>query len=169
MILYLHGLNSIPNSDRINFLEKYYDTNVSAPQLDYYSSIGSTKLFSELLELIRIEKIRLIIGSSFGGYFGFHLSEYTNKPAILMNPALAQGSIVVPVLNKFNDTTKIIMLGKNDDIINPLGTKKYLIEKFYKNTIIIEGDYGHITPRKPFENTVNKYLSECLDIRRKQS
>jgi len=82
-ILYIHGLDSSPNMERIQFLEKL-GHEVFALHLDYRNEPKTVELLSHLIE---DKEIDYIVGSSLGGYLGFWLSEKYCLPSLLFNPA----------------------------------------------------------------------------------
>lgn len=148
--LYLHGLHATPSEEKTAILKDEFGLEVIAPEIDYEKHAGSLDLFDYLAGLIEKEKIRIIIGSSFGGYMGFHLSEFCQIPGYLFNPALSGKSLQVPVRMERSDIKKFIIIGKHDEIIDPEKTKEYVWKKDYKNTFIIEENFGHQTEPKLF-------------------
>lgn len=143
--LYLHGLYAKPAPEKISILENDYGLDVIAPEIDYEKYAGSLDLFDSLSGQIKKEKIMLIVGSSFGGYLGFHLSEFCSIPGYLFNPALIKKSLEIPVRMQRADVKKYVILGKHDDIVDPKKTKEYLWENKFQNTFVIEQDFGHQT------------------------
>lgn len=154
-ILYLHGLDAIPKPEKVEILGKAGI--VMAPKLNYRAFLGDITLFNELTDAISLEKITHIVGSSFGGYMGFYLSEFCKIPAVLFNPALSYKSLDVPVIKSFSDTRKTIILGMFDDVINPETTKGLIKENKYQNIQIIELPFGHQVSEDNFELAI-KYL-----------
>ncbi len=75
--LYIHGLHSKINDEKIKILEKYFDR-TTALNIDY---INQPNAYDILKELSQKESVDFIVGSSFGGYFGFYLSRALQKPA----------------------------------------------------------------------------------------
>ncbi len=157
-ILYLHGLDSKPNEEKIAILENGFGLAVIAPKLDYYASEGSTQLFDSLCERIRKLRIDGIVGSSFGGFMGFYLSSQFNIPAYLFNPALHSRAIDVKVEYPKNSPQKVIFLGKHDDVIDPERTKKFLVDHDYKNYFVVEEDFGHALPVEVFRELLRRYM-----------
>lgn len=155
-ILYLHGLDAVPKIEKIRIIEScgHY---VLAPELNYRHFENNHALFEDMKYFIINEDISYIVGSSFGGYFGFHLAEYFNLPAILFNPAVYAQSLYVPVETKFSDSAKIIVLGINDDLVDPQMTKQWLIKNKYKKSKFLELDFGHQVPLEIF-SVVKNYL-----------
>jgi len=147
-ILYLHGLDAEPKPEKVEILRTAVI--VSAPKLNYRAFKGDITLFNELADSIKIEKITNIVGSSFGGYMGFYLSEFCKIPAVLFNPAITFKSLEVPVMNIFSDVDKTIILGEKDEVINPIETEDFIAKKNYENTRIIKLDFAHLVSEEIF-------------------
>ena len=116
--LYLHGYNSTHQNDRTNWLQQ--KGQVINPLMQY----RNLPLDYQYLEsLVLQHRPDWIVGSSLGGYFGFHLGNYYRIPTILLNPALSMTHIIHPD-NRMapTDTLHTVSLGKNDDIVPPAGT-----------------------------------------------
>lgn len=154
-ILYLHGLDAIPKPEKVSILERAGI--VMAPKLNYRAFIGDITLFNELADAITLEKITHIVGSSFGGYMGFYLSEFCKIPGVLFNPALSYKSLDVPVIKSYSDTKKTIILGIFDDVIDPKMTKKYIGENQFQNIEVVEFPFAHQVSEEYFELAL-KYL-----------
>ena len=152
-ILYLHGLDSFPKPEKVEILKKAGE--VSAPKLNYRAFKDDLTLFNELADSIAIEKISHIVGSSFGGYMGFYLSEFCKIPAVLFNPALSFKNLEVPVVKNFTDTTKTIILGIYDNVINPEQTEDFIIDNNYANIKIVKLRFEHQVPEDVFELVLN--------------
>ena len=147
-ILYLHGLDSYPREDKVGILKSKGE--VIAPKLNYYGFENDITLFDELANSIKIEKITHIVGSSFGGYMGFYLSEFCGIPAVLFNPAISIKSISVPVQNVFANTLKQLILGIHDNVIIPANTIEFIKTNNYTNTQFVQKDFGHNVPIEIF-------------------
>ncbi|MEO8773713.1 MAG: YqiA/YcfP family alpha/beta fold hydrolase, partial [Gelidibacter sp.] len=87
-ILYIHGLNSSLNEEKRLILERY--GNVNAPTIAYENNPDRIRW---LHNRYKDAEINVIIGSSMGGFAGFHLSKLLKVPALLFNPALAERSL----------------------------------------------------------------------------
>ncbi len=156
-ILYLHGLDSHPREDKVEILESRSE--VVAPKIDYREYESNISLFEELTVFVGKERITNIVGSSFGGYIGFYLSEFSEIPAVLFNPAISFKTVSVPVMKVFSDVEKTLILGKDDDEIIPEKTIKFIEENDYKNTQIVKEDFGHSVPLEIFSLAMD-YLKE---------
>ena len=152
-ILYLHGLDGFPKPEKIEILQKAGE--VSAPKLNYRAFKDDITLFNELADSITIEKISHIVGSSFGGYMGFYLSEYCKIPAVLFNPALSFKNLEVPVVRDFTNIEKTIILGIFDNVINPEQTEDFIIDNNYSNTKVVKLRFEHQVPEDIFALALN--------------
>ena len=157
-VLYLHGLESNQGGPKVDFLANEFI--VHAPKMDYTDPDLNTKMLFTMQDL----KPDFIIGSSMGGYVADILAEKYGVPAILFNPALHSRSIKPtiqrPVAGEEADLQerKIVVLGKNDEVIDPEITKM-MLENNRKYTII-DQEMGHQTPLNIFIDIINKYKNE---------
>jgi len=157
-VLYLHGLESNQGGPKVEFLAG--ECAVYAPVIDYREE----NLHGKIHNIIMKFKPDLIIGSSMGGYVAHEFAKAFNLPAILLNPALHSRSFE-PDLDTFIlgfDTKfierQVVLLGKNDDIIDPEITKSILRDD--RRFVIEEGEHGHRTPLDIFIDIYNKYKNE---------
>ena len=157
-VLYLHGLESKQGGPKVDFLANEFI--VHAPKMDYTDPDLNIKLMFVMQDL----KPDIIIGSSMGGYVADILAEKYGRPAILFNPALHNRSfepaIESPIEGEQADLQekKVVVLGKDDDVIPPYITK-IMLENNFNYKIILE-EMGHQTPLNIFIDTVNKYKNE---------
>jgi len=86
MILYIHGFTSCGLGNKSRLLQEYFGRErVLAPDLpDQPLAVVAC-----LEELIGQYDIRLLVGSSLGGYFATWLKGKHDIPAVLINPAIA--------------------------------------------------------------------------------
>ena len=151
-IIYLHGLESDPGGPKVSFLAE--KGTVYAPAMNY----ESLDLHEFILTLGMPD---LIIGSSMGGYIADIIGSILGVDVLLFNPALHSRSID---FDFDNDTPyggenykRTIILGTEDDVINPKMTKK--LRPYFDNSAKfeeIEG-MGHRTPLDVFINMYNKH------------
>ncbi len=99
----------------------------------------------------------LIIGSSMGGYVADVIGSRLGVDVLLFNPALH--SRTIPVSHEYYSNTykRTIVLGTEDNVINPEITKK--LWPVHHNEAIfdeVEG-MGHRTPLDVFINMYNKH------------
>ena len=152
-IVYLHGLESDPGGPKVSFLAE--KGMVYAPTMDYHSL--------DLHEFIyTLGMPDLIIGSSMGGYIADIIGSQLGVDVLLFNPALHSRSIEFDFDNGvgYGDKNykRTIILGTEDDVINPKMTKK--LWPIYDNSAKfeeIEG-MGHRTPLDVFVNMYNKHV-----------
>jgi len=157
-VLYLHGLESKQGGPKVDFLANEFC--VHAPDMDYTNPM----IQNELEFMMRQFDPDIIIGSSMGGYVADILAEKYGKPSILFNPALHNRSfepaiqpLVVGEEADLQDR-KIVVLGKNDEVIPPYITK-IMLENNFNYKIVIE-EMAHQVPLNIFIDTINKYKNE---------
>ena len=157
-VLYLHGLESNQGGKKVDFLAKEFM--VHAPEMDYKSEHLSYQLDNIMVNF----KPDIIIGSSMGGYVADILARNYGKPAILFNPALHNRifdpniSNYIPDEDDILQDDKIVVLGKDDEVIPPYITKIMLENSHYYKVILEE--MGHRIPLNIFIDTINKYKNE---------
>ena len=157
-VLYLHGLESKQGGPKVDFLTKEFC--VYAPEMDYKDSELNIKMFFTMQDF----QPDLIIGSSMGGYVADILAEKYGVPAILFNPALHNRSfdpaIEYPIEGEQAELQerKVVVLGKEDEVIPPYLTKIMLKSNF--NYKIVLEEMGHQVPLPIFIDTINNYKNE---------
>ena len=156
-ILYLHGLESSNVGDKVDFLKE--NAIVVAPAIDY----SKPSLEEELLYIVEKFSPDLIIGSSMGGYVGMILANRYNIECILFNPAIHSRPMEPALKSLQYDDIKhnfnpIVILGMEDDVINPLISKEMLDDALaYCNIAEIKG-LGHRIPFDVFVDIYDKYV-----------
>ncbi len=149
-IVYLHGLESEPGGTKVSFLAE--KGMVYAPAMNYESLNLHEFIFT-------LGMPDLIIGSSMGGYVADIIGSQLGVDVLLFNPALHNRTLI----REFNEDygsqpyKRTIVLGTEDNVINPELTKKLWSVK--GNEAIhdeIEG-MGHRTPLDVFINMYNKH------------
>jgi uncharacterized protein len=155
-ILYLHGLESSNFCDKVDFLKE--NAIVIAPSIDY----SKPSLEEELLYIVEKFSPDLIIGSSMGGFVGMMIANRYNIECILFNPAIHSRPMEPNLKSLQYDDIKhsfnpIVILGMEDDVINPLISKEMLDDALsYCNIEEVEG-LGHRIPFDVFVDIYNKY------------
>ena len=156
-ILYLHGLESSNVCDKVDFMREHAD--VLSPSIDYSKS----NIEEELMYMVESFQPDLIIGSSMGGHVGLMLGNYYDIEVIAFNPAIHSRPIE-PELNRLEardprvNFQPLIVLGLEDDVINPLITKEILDDAlFYCDIEEVEG-LGHRISFDVFVDIYNKYV-----------
>jgi len=138
--LYLHGYNSTHQNQRTDWLSQF--GTVINPPMNYRNFPENYQFLEQLL---LHHKPQVLVGSSLGGYFAFHLGNYYRIPTILLNPALLMTNIVKPDNRIFaTDTLHTISIGKNDAVIPPQSTYAVLKQLNVRHQIT-EYDIGHET------------------------
>ena len=159
-ILYLHGLDSKLSQEKRDVLEKY--GKVFAPDLDYYNNCN---IIEWVLETYSGIDINTIIGSSMGGFAGYHISNVLFRPALLFNPALKRRSVHQELprdINEYNNLTQII-IGQRDQVVLPSDTLSFLSENFNPVTDIylrLVPRLEHRIPVELFEEEVDSFFGK---------
>lgn len=156
-ILYLHGLDSKLSPEKKAILEQY--GKVLAPDLNYYEDPDAIET---VINMYSEKDINVVIGSSMGGFAGYHVSNLLLRPALLFNPALKERSVDqnIPAGEARNDLKQII-IGQIDDVVLPADTLDYLAEDFNPVTHIhlhLVPQLGHNIPVEFFEQEVKEFM-----------
>lgn len=93
MLLYIHGFNSSPFSDKAVMTAKYMaqhhpSVTFHQPQLPNTPKAAMALLTTYVEAAIDAKEPLAFIGSSLGGYFASYLSETYGGKAVLVNPAV---------------------------------------------------------------------------------
>lgn len=157
-ILYIHGLNGSLSTEKQYILERY--GNVNAPSIDYENNQESIMWLYDQVQNLKYD---VIMGSSMGGFAGYHLCKLLQLPALLFNPALAERSVLqdIPNTPKTNGSCISIVLGAKDDIVNPKNTLQFLgdlISQPQDYNIKIRHDLKHRIPLDVFDEEVTLFL-----------
>ena len=159
-ILYIHGLDSKLGAEKKAVLEKYGQ--VYAPDINYYTDANAIET---ILNYYPEVEINTVIGSSMGGFAGYHVANALNRPALLFNPALVKRSVPQNIpedLNSYNNLKQIV-LGQQDEVVNPVDTLKFLSENFNPVTdfyLRLVPRNGHNIPVPLFEEEVSSFFSK---------
>ena len=147
-IVYLHGLESEQGGTKVSFLAT--KGTVYAPAMDY-----ETLDLDEFIHTLGMPD--LIIGSSMGGYVADIIGSRLGSDVLLFNPALHSREIDPEYEYYNNGYIRTIVLGTEDNVINPELTKKlWSIHGNEAEYDEIEG-MGHRTPLDVFVNMYNKH------------
>jgi len=151
-ILFLHGLESNNQSSKVSCMKRY-GHEVCAPEMNYKEN---QELYKKTLKTVKEIKPDLIVGSSMGGYYAYHLGTHYKTNLILLNPALPNRSFDPPILPDGIEKSNIwALIGKNDDVVDPIVNENIL--KRVGASIEI-GNHGHRTPEDVFEPYFKKVL-----------
>ncbi len=149
--LYLHGLNSTNLNQRTEWLQQF--GKVVNPLLSYQNIPKTYQILEKLIKKFRPD---VIVGSSMGGFLGFHLGNYYRIPTLLLNPALIMSLIVHPDKRySVTDTEHTISLGKHDTVVQPEITKR-LLQEWQQRYRIFEYNIEHQTPFEVFTDAAVK-------------
>ncbi|CAM3007650.1 YqiA/YcfP family alpha/beta fold hydrolase [Flavobacterium frigoris] len=161
-ILFLHGLESKLSPEKRTILEKYGA--VIAPYLDYKSN---PNMIQHLFDTYQTQNINVIIGSSMGGFAGYHLANNLGVGALLYNPALPYiGTIeqIVPVNIAMNQSLFMrIVLGGQDTVIKAKDNLTFFAQNIAAKTdytIAIKKDLAHQIPVAVFEEETKSFFKE---------
>ena len=159
-IVYIHGLDSKLSPEKKEILEKF--GTVEAPDLNYYKNPNA---IASLMERYAEVDFDVVIGSSIGGFAGFYASNYFNKPALLFNPALKSRSVEqnVPEAAVVGKKFKQIVLGQQDEVVNPAETLAFLSGRFDATTLYhihIRPLLTHNIPLDVFEEEVKTFIEK---------
>lgn len=158
-ILYIHGLNGSLTQEKRTILEQF--GTVKSPSIDYENNADSINvLYTQFKEA----SIDVIIGSSMGGFAGFHLSRLLQLPCLVFNPALADRSVfqTVPQTAAANKNTIHLVLGSKDTVVDPKATLDFLANALHTPqdySISVRHDLEHRIPIAVFEEEVAKFMA----------
>ena len=161
-ILVLHGLESKLSDEKRTIIETY--GTVIAPDLDYKSN---PNVIQHLYDEYKNQEVNVIIGSSMGGFAGFHLANSLGVCALLYNPALPYRNAVeqiIPACLPINNSAFMrIVLGAQDNIIKAKDNLNYLALHSNPTTdyvITIKKELVHQIPIEIFEQQTNAFFGE---------
>ena len=135
--LYIHGLDGFLSGEKHAILSKF--TQVVAPVMDYRANSAA---YFDLLSIAKEKKVDFIIGTSMGGCMAYHLSLHLS----------------LPTQDKIRDTYLRVVIGGQDDIIDPIQNVAWLAthEKGYMD-IKWRNTLGHRIPTDVFEEEVDGF------------
>jgi len=151
VIVFLHGLESSSNGSKAEFLtNNFSDTYI--PQLNYKEE-SSDDIFNSILSNLEMSKVKLIIGSSLGGYLAYCLCKKLNVPGLLFNPALYGNSLGIQFDDSGTYTPNLtVVLGKNDMVVKPNIVVEYLMNNYVSSQFnIFYEEIEHRVPAEIFE------------------
>ena len=153
-ILFLHGLQSNNKSSKVSHMNDE-GHEVMAPHMNYFDN---EHLYQETLKKLLEFEPELIVGSSMGGYFAYHLGTHFKTNLLLLNPALPNRSFDPPILRDGKEKSRIwAMVGKNDTDVPAKENIEILKRAGAKVQI---GDHEHRTPIEVFKPFFNSVLKE---------
>jgi len=153
-IVYLHGLESKTNCAKVKFLREMGHT-VYNPGIDY-RNLNSDQ-FESIYSAIKTFNPNLVIGSSMGGYFAYNVGKRFGIQVLLLNPALHSRGFDPEISTHDGIIPRAtVLLGENDDIINPEDTIEMIKSDrdILSHEIIIKS-HGHRTPVSAIDSIFN--------------
>ena len=149
-ILFLHGLESKANCDKVGFLRNLGHI-VTSPKIDYRED----NCYDNLKTLVKYNTYDVIIGSSMGGWVAWNLGKDLGIPVLLLNPAVHSRSIDIDIepVRESKASKVFLAIGLADDIIDPDTTIDWLnkhdkLDWNMNNTY--KAIYGHRTSVERF-------------------
>ena len=104
----------------------------------------------------------MIVGSSMGGYFAYHLGTHYKTNLLLLNPALPNRSFDPPILPDGIENSKIwALIGGNDDVVDSVANEEILKGA---GAVVTIGDHEHRTPTVVFEPYFKFVLDEIKKL-----
>jgi len=164
-ILFLHGLESKPGCEKVQYLQKLGHS-VQSPEMEYRDN----RSYENLYKLTKYNNYDVIIGSSMGGWFAWNLGKELGVPVLLLNPALHSRTIN-PIIGDWVGEKKkaskvFLAIGKDDVWIHPVGTLQWLRandELDWNPNNIFEGDYGHRTSVEWFNKIWKHFEGDIIN------
>ena len=165
-IAYFHGWKSTIDERKVKILAKFGDE-IYYPSIDYQTE---KNLINSFANDLYSGPPALIVGSSLGGYLGFHISNIVRFPALLINPAffLKSGGELRPNTNSSNNDfmDKDIFFSLKDEEIDVKRCIKYLKTLGYEDSkISFFEDFGHRIPLDVFENIFSEFREKYKDFK----
>lgn len=117
-LIYLHGFNSSPHSQKATMTRSWFETMSSLFDVNVVAlpsrPLVAMKCVDEIIASSGINSIAGFIGSSLGGYYSLYLQHRYQLPAVLINPAIEPYTLLLDYL------------GEN---VNPYTGERYIVEK----------------------------------------
>ena len=156
-ILFLHGLESPPVSDKSIYLNSEFTA--SCPAIDYTDETTFDKILNHVKEF----KPDFLIGSSIGGRLAYAISSNTGIPCLLFNPAIHNKYFNYKVEFPIG-TVKFFaqfVLGKFDKLVDPEKTILHVKEnsQLFKKSIISVEKMSHRVPLDIFKISINSFIT----------
>lgn len=157
-VIYLHGLESDPGGPKVAWLEERGPC--LAPAMRY----REPHPWPRLLEAVDAwpHAPALVVGSSMGGYFGWHLGHRLGIAMLLFNPALGLGPMPAPIdvaPSPAGPGRVMVVCGADDDVIDPDRSGAWLATSGARVERVIVAGMGHRTPFDIFTRAVSAALA----------
>lgn len=158
-LLSLHGLHAKPHPQKVDALTRL-GWRVLAPHIDYQQP----GVWQRLMDTLDSDEGELawVVGSSMGGYVGEAIARLKGVPMLSFNPALPYRTNIDPLLPP--DLPPLtephhIVLGMQDDVIDPHATKKLVAALTdWPYVIYEESEMGHRTPSAVFARYAERVI-----------
>ena len=160
--IWMHGMGGSPNEEKISMMEKHGLT-THALHIDYSNE---PKRFEILRDYCIEHNIELLIGSSFGGFLGFWLSEELGIPCLLLNPAVSlsgKKKTKPESVKQLKSTLCLVAVGDQDTQIDHDRTLKFMDKDRREGKTIITKvltNEGHGFSMEAFQNILEWGLTE---------
>ncbi len=130
-VLYLHGFNSAPGGNKaIRLKEMLPNYDILNPAIDYVKHPQET--CDELSKLVTHNKVKLIVGSSMGGFLSFYLTWKHNIPCVVINPCVTPDKTI----KEFLGTNKNFVTGEVYEVTNKhLQNYKEFLDNVYNKNV----------------------------------
>jgi len=153
-VIFFHGLESSSKSDKAKWLANNYDA--YCPDMDY----NDPNLFQNMYnEVLRINP-SLLIGSSMGGWFAYCMSTLTGIRTLLLNPAFHSRTMEPKVKIGNTPAHHTVVLGKNDDVIDPTASKAWIRKNGVGIFNIRMENNGHRSPLPILQKYMDSAINE---------
>ena len=157
-IFFLHGLESSHESSKVDLM-RALGHDVHAEYMDYKKVLD---LYAKTLNSIIDFNPGLIVGSSMGGYFAYHLGTHYRTNLLLLNPALPNRTFDPPIIPDGKEKSKVwALIGENDDVVNPVANEAILNRAGAK---ISMGKHEHRTSKEVFEPYFKSVLHDLQKL-----
>jgi len=155
--LWLHGMGGSPNKEKIAYM-KERGLNTHALHLDYNRE---PKRFEILRDYCIKHQIQLLVGSSFGGFLAFWLSEELGIPCLLLNPAVSlrnKRKTKPSGVSRLASPICLTALGAEDDKVDPERTALFMEKDTRDGKVILTRTWqgeGHGFTMQAFEEILD--------------
>lgn len=103
-IIYLHGFNSSPQSEKAQVTREYFEKHVACYRVHIPAlppgPNDAINVVDELIQSLGRESVVGFIGSSLGGYYSLYLQHRYQLPAVLINPAIKPYELLLDYLGE---------------------------------------------------------------------
>lgn len=178
-ILNIHGYGGSPHNAAYAALRANNCTDITAPALDYDAE-SPENILGKLRYIIADKCIKLIVGTSLGGFYAAVLSAQCNLPVMLVNPCLLPflhlprlgfNGNVKPFVSMFGTLAKLdssnlsCIVGGNDEVIDTHDFTKRLLHNARFRTIPDGKHSGSTLPLNAYFSEMLHYYTEILPLK----